>query len=235
MKLYWGSGSSVSWRAQLALALKGLAYESHRLDLGQREHRSDAYLAINPRGTFPVLVDGAVTVRDSLAILAYLDRRDPRPPLFGESAAEAALIWQTVAEHDAAMGARANMITQALFRDGGLKDPKPVASAVDAVQSDLAELNDLVSGPRWIAGERPSAAEVVYYPTVHRLLRASRTSDAATVGLTLAPLKSHFPAVVTWLSRLAALPGVADTYPPHWRCQLRQRHDPEAHGAKCSE
>ena len=120
MKLYWGSGSPVSWRVQIALALKGTPYTSHRLDLGAREHRGEAYRNINPKGTFPVLTDGELVVRESIAILAYLERKYPKPALFGDVPSQHATIWQQVIEHDKGLAADADIITRALFRDGGL-------------------------------------------------------------------------------------------------------------------
>ena len=41
-----------------ALEELGLAYEYVRLDRAKREHRSAEYLAINPNGKVPALVDG---------------------------------------------------------------------------------------------------------------------------------------------------------------------------------
>ena len=105
MKLYWGSGSPVSWRVQLALALKGVDYTSHRLDLGAREHRGDAYLAINAKGTFPVVVDGDLVVRESMAILAYLERKHPEPPLFGNTPATCATGWRSTIPSPSPTGA----------------------------------------------------------------------------------------------------------------------------------
>lgn len=217
MKLYWGSGSPVSWRAQIALALKGLPYESHRLDLGQREHRGDAFLAINPRGTFPVLVDGDVTVRDSLAILAYLDRAYPAPALFGADAAQAAGIWQRVCEHDSGLGLHANTITQAFFRKGGLDEPEPVRVAIARAREELAAMNAGLEYESWLQGASVSAAEVVFYPTMHRILRAASKPEAAAFELSTDMLDTTFPAVAGWLARFAALPGIDATYPPHWR------------------
>ena len=219
MKLYWGSGSPVSWRIQLALALKSVDYESHRLDLGKREHRGDAYREINPRGTFPFLVDGDVNLRESLAILAYLDRRDPLPPLFGTTPSEAAPIWQFVVEHDAYFAKSVNTITQALFRDDGLAPTardEVEAAVVDSI-AHIEELERCLTDGNWLYGLLPSAAEVVSYPTVHRLKRAAGKADASAVGLAPSVFTGTYPAVTQWLGRMVALPGVDATYPPHWR------------------
>ena len=50
---HWMSGSPFAWRVMLALEYKGLTYESRRKDPSKREHKSDDYLAINPRGKVP--------------------------------------------------------------------------------------------------------------------------------------------------------------------------------------
>jgi glutathione S-transferase len=218
MKLYWGSGSPVSWRIQLALAFKGVDYESHRLDLGNREHRGDAYRAINPKGTFPFLVDGEITVRDSLAIVAYLDRRDPSPPLFGDTLGQAASIWQLVAEHDSGLGAHTEVITRAVFRDGGLDgDLEPILDAIEGAHQRIEDVSATLGQGDWMVGDKPSAAEIVLYPTMHRILRAAAKPEAGKVGLDTAAFKTRHPIVTSWLERLRVRPGVDATYPPHWR------------------
>jgi len=51
MFLYWGSGSSPSWRAMLVLELKGLSgYPNKLLSFEKREHKSEEVLKWNPRG-----------------------------------------------------------------------------------------------------------------------------------------------------------------------------------------
>ena len=75
--VYWGSGSPYSWRVLLALEHKGLAYNSHLLQLAMQEHKSPHMLALNPRGRVPVLKDGDYVVFESLAILYYLERKYP--------------------------------------------------------------------------------------------------------------------------------------------------------------
>jgi glutathione S-transferase len=218
MKLYWGSGSPVSWRIQIALALKSTPYSSHRLNLSAREHRSDAYRAINPRGTFPVLTDGVLVVRESLAILAYLERKQPQPPLFGESAETHALIWQQVIEHDQGLAADADIITRTLFRDSGLDEGTDKASAaVQRAANELHRLDEELQNNDWLSDDAPSALEVVNYPTLHRLLRAASKPHANQIGLDVAQFKDDYPALINWADRMVALPGIDATYPPHWR------------------
>ena len=80
---YWGSGSPPCWRVALALEFKGLPYCSHLLQFDRQEHKSPQMLAMNFRGRLPVLRDDDYVVFESLAILYYLDRKYPAPPIFG--------------------------------------------------------------------------------------------------------------------------------------------------------
>jgi glutathione S-transferase len=71
IKLYsWpqSSGTRVSW----ALQELGVGYEYIELDPKKQEHRTPHYLAVNPRGKVPGLVDGDLTFFESGAILLYL-------------------------------------------------------------------------------------------------------------------------------------------------------------------
>lgn len=81
MQLYGFFRSSTSYRLRIALALKGLDYEPHYVSLPKTEQRSPAYLAINPQGLVPTLVDEGRTYTQSLAIMEYLEERHPEPPL----------------------------------------------------------------------------------------------------------------------------------------------------------
>ena len=51
------------------------------MHLVKGEQRQAAYLALNPQGLLPLLEDGEVRVSQSLAIIEYLERTRPEPPL----------------------------------------------------------------------------------------------------------------------------------------------------------
>ena len=218
LTLYWGSGSPVSWRALLALEIKKLPYQSHRLDLGTKEHRSDAFLAISPRGSFPVLVHGEIVVRESLAILSYLEVLVPDPSLFGDSSWELAEAWRHIGEHDSYLGEAVQTLTRAFFRKDGAQKagPETLAGAVATMAKELVLLEERLGKEDWLVGQRVSAADLVYYPTLHRLLRAASKPLAQEHGLASNPL-APYPGIQAWLARLAELPGIEGTYPPHWR------------------
>lgn len=77
MTLYGYWRSSCSWRVRLALELKQIAYEYKAVNLLKNEEESQEYLAINPAGLLPTLIDGKVRLSESLAILEYLEEKFP--------------------------------------------------------------------------------------------------------------------------------------------------------------
>jgi maleylacetoacetate isomerase/maleylpyruvate isomerase len=81
MKLYDYYRSSAAFRVRIALNLKGLEAERESVHLRRKDHRSDAYLAVNPQGLVPALVDDDGTVvTQSLAIIEYLEETRPDTP-----------------------------------------------------------------------------------------------------------------------------------------------------------
>lgn len=74
--------SSTSYRARIALEMKGLSYSYVPHHLRHGDHLEPAYLAVNPQGLVPALVLGDGTLlTQSLAIIEYLDEIQPEPPL----------------------------------------------------------------------------------------------------------------------------------------------------------
>ena len=76
---YWRS--SAAYRVRLALAWKRLDYLSIPIDLRHGVQSGPDYLARNPQGLVPLLLDGAAALTQSLAIIEYLDETRPEPPL----------------------------------------------------------------------------------------------------------------------------------------------------------
>lgn len=74
MKLYDYFRSSAAFRVRIALNIKGLNVDQESVHLRRKDQSSPAYLAVNPQGLVPALVDDDGTVvTQSLAIIEYLD------------------------------------------------------------------------------------------------------------------------------------------------------------------
>ena len=69
---FYGWPKSSASRAQWALEELGIPYEYVTLDRTKDEHRASAYLAINPGGKVPGMVDGEAPYFESLAIILHL-------------------------------------------------------------------------------------------------------------------------------------------------------------------
>lgn len=81
MKVYGYFRSSASYRLRIALNLKGLTAEQHFIHLRKKEQTAPGYLAVNPTGLVPALVEGDRTLTQSLAIIEYLDETHAEPAL----------------------------------------------------------------------------------------------------------------------------------------------------------
>ncbi len=203
--LYWGSGSAYCWRVMLALEHKNLRYTSHQLKFDQQEHKAPQMLAMNPRGQLPVLRDGDYVVFESVAILYYLDRKYPEPPIFGLSPEEAGVIMRVVCEYQAYAEPSLMQIVQEMLyvrepvlNDGTHEAMQRVASEARTIERRLAQSD-------WVVGEHFSATDMVIYPDIRLLLRALAVPGAHELAARFLPLEANYPALGRWLERVAAL------------------------------
>jgi glutathione S-transferase len=217
IELYWGSGSPFAWRVMLTLEVKGLAYESKLLEFSKGEHKSADYLKLNPRGKVPTLTDGGFVVYESLAIMSYLDRKYPSPPLFGASAEETGMIWQAISECESYFASAGDKVVRPLFFGKGLDKVDEIQQAAQAIRAELKTLDARLSARNWLVGEAISAADIAIFPMIKLILRAASKAAAQPLKLQWLPLAQCYPHIAKWCERIEALPNYQRTYPPHWR------------------
>ena len=75
LKLYHFPTSVCSIKVRLGLAEIGLAYEETLINLPKGEQFEPGYLALNPDGVVPTLIDDDFVIVESSLILDYLDRQ----------------------------------------------------------------------------------------------------------------------------------------------------------------
>jgi len=216
-ELYFISGSPPCWSVMLALEVKGVGYESRRLDNAKREQKSPDYLKISPRGQVPVLIDGGTTVCETLAVLSYLDAAYPEPRLFGTDPGDTARIWQAICECDGNLRDTVGEISRPLFRGKGREFTDQITEAAARARDELALLEATLGADDWIAGEALTAADLVVFPVIMQLLRASAREQEADLTLHIHPLADYFPQIAGWCGKMETLAGYESAYPPHWK------------------
>jgi glutathione S-transferase len=214
--IYWGSGSPFAWRALLTAELKGVDYESALISFGDGDLRKPEYLEMNPRGKVPVLRVGSEYIYESLAVMTYLDNMAPNPPLFGESPLETARIWQAIAEHENYVAPETSRIIGPAFFGTTDAQADSIREGRDKLREELVRLEASANDTEFLLGDRITAADVVYYPSIKVLLRAAEKPAMEKFDLGLVPLVDHYPRLGKWLARLDASEACKNTYPPHW-------------------
>jgi maleylacetoacetate isomerase len=93
MKLYTYWRSSAAYRVRIALNLKAVDCHQVAVNLLLREHKAEAYLAINPAGLVPALeLDDGRCLNQSTAIIDWLDHEHPQPTLLPTDAYDRAQV-----------------------------------------------------------------------------------------------------------------------------------------------
>ncbi|HET7506446.1 MAG TPA: glutathione S-transferase family protein [Kofleriaceae bacterium] len=215
LEIYWGSGSPYAWRVLLAAELKHIPYESKLLEFGKGDLKTPAFLALNPRGKVPVIRDGDLVLAESLAILAYLDRKHPEPPLFGRTAEETGRIWGAVFDFESYVRESLTALNRWVFGD------KPRTPEVDEAHTrataELVRFDARLAHAPWLVGDGPTAADLAWFPWMRTIIRAGVRAEARATELGLFPFPDVYPNIGAWIARIEALPGYDRTFPPHWR------------------
>ena len=87
LHLYHSPISVCSMKVRVGLAETGVEWEDTILDLNAQEQKSEDFLALNPEGVVPVIVNNGMALRESSALLAYINRLSAKPSLMPEDTA----------------------------------------------------------------------------------------------------------------------------------------------------
>lgn len=216
------SGAPRPWRVLLGFTFKGVSYDTHYLEASKGEHKSEDYAKLNPRLTVPTVEADGMILRDSIGILAWMDRRYPDKPLFGKTPDEAGRIWQVVMEcNDYLRAAMGNLLVPILVKN----DPLPAEGSGERIMQQMAanELmaeydyleNFLADGP-FLCGAKASAADAIAFPEIRVVQRALERKTEHMEALGLMDIAARYPKIEAWKNRIEALPGVDKTMPIHW-------------------
>ena len=192
----YAAATSNAQRAACMLEELGLPYTLHKVDLAKGAQKTTEFLAINPAGQVPALVDDAagVTLAQSIAILLYLAEKTGKLLPTDAKTRAAALWWTAYAASDVsgAVGAYIG------FTRSNLADkPAPVGEwLAGRIVGALAQADKaLADGRAYLCGSAFTVADVAFAPA------ASRAKDVPGVAA-LAHLQAY-------LARTMARPGMA--------------------------
>ena len=196
---YWRS--SAAYRVRIGLNLKQLRYEVvpvHLVRDGGEQH-SEAYRETNPQELVPVLQHGHRTLRQSLAILEYLDDMWPEPALLPSEARDRERVRALALLVACDIHPLNNLrVLQFLDTQWGVPQPEReewarhwMAIGFEALEKLLA---DHLSTGTFCHGEVPSVADCCLVPQVY---------NARRFGLDMSP----YPTIVRIEQACLALPA----------------------------
>jgi glutathione S-transferase len=168
-------------RARIALAEKGIEHEVIEIDLSDRPHW---IYEKNSTGRVPVIEEDAWILPESSVILEYLEERYPEPPLLPADPADRAAARVLIFRHDD-------------FTKPYYALRRGEEGAAERFDGQLATLDDVLTRQPWLTGSEYGLADIAFVPWV------LRARDMLGVSL------DSFPALRSWLDRLAERPAVA--------------------------
>ena len=203
MRLYGFWRSSAAYRVRIALALKGVEWESVAVDLPADGQRRPDFLALNPQALVPALEDGGAVLAQSLAILEYLEETRPEPALLPAGAAARAEIRRLAAMVACDIHPLGNLrVLRYLRSDLGADEAAVTAWIHHWIGEGFRAMEALLAGRagRFCHGDAPTLADVCLVPQMY---------NARRFGLDLAP----YPTLVRVDAACTALPAFAAAAP----------------------
>ncbi len=197
LKLYFAPGAC-SFVPHASLELAGATFEPVMVKLHKGEQRAPDYLALNPRGQVPVLVDGDEVVTQIVAIALHLDAKFPEAGLLPAAGQARSRALQTLAWMNNTVHPTFTHVFMPQKFTGDEAAQKAVkAHAVEVYRGLLGELEALAQKAQpWLGGDKPGVLDAY-------ALTLLRWGGHAGIDPTTQP--------ATWslAQRFAALPAVA--------------------------
>ncbi len=179
MKLYTYWRSSASYRVRIALALKGIGYDSAYVHMVRDggEHLKDAYAKVNPQRQVPALeLDDGTILTQSLAIIEYLEDTHPQVPLLPSDALGKARV--RALSHIVACDIHPinNLrVLKHLTGELGVDDKQKMAWYAKWIENGFATIEHLLATSEttgeFCHGDVPTLADVCLVPQVYNARR----------------------------------------------------------------
>ncbi len=162
MKIYDFPYAPNPRKVRIYLAEKGIDMDYVMVDIRQGEQLKDDFLAINPKGTVPVLeFDSGEYISESLVIMEYLEELYPEPVMIGINPLARAKTRELERFIDTSIASRISNIffnTSQVFQDR-LQVPEVVQQARLSLELSFSRLDALIGENAFVAGDYPSIAD----------------------------------------------------------------------------
>lgn len=191
--LHQNSFSFYSRRVIALLEEEGIAYEARLFNLMAGEHKSEAFIRLNPNGQVPVLEDGDFVLAESNAILRYLCDREGLEGWYPAEAQARALIDQWLDWNQCRLSPPTRDIVFNSVFMGENGDAAAIARGRASLASLTPILEETLQTRPYVAGEQATIAD---------LSLASSLSQ-----LDLAQARPTSPAIARWYEGMGALQG----------------------------
>lgn len=203
MKLYGFPGSPNTWKVRALADHIGVPVELQIVDLTKGEQKSPAYLAINPTGRTPSLVDGELKLFESTAIMQYIGAK-AKSDLWPDDDATRALImqwqsWQLQHWAKACEPLLGERIVKAFFKLGE-PDQAVIAKAEETFRNEARILDAHLAKHAHLVSSQLTIAD---FSVAAYLFLAERAQM---------PM-AEFKNVGRWFKSVASLPAWAHTAP----------------------
>jgi glutathione S-transferase len=201
MKLYWSDVLSPRKACAVAKYLQS-SVEFEYLDLGRGAHRTPEYLAINPNGKVPTLIDGGRVLWEADAIMCHLAARCDSG-LWPQDARQVDVIrWFSWDLQHFTAHAGTLYFEYIIKRRFGLGDPDlvEVKRATNDWRRYAAVLDGHLRDRRWLVGDTITLADFAVAVTLPYAERAHIPLD-------------EFPAIKHWHDRLNELDAWREPFP----------------------
>lgn len=207
--LYFVNGSIPSWRVMMALYEKGIDFEAKRLKVMSKpkETKSPEFLAINPRGLTPTLVDtdGSI-IAESLAILHYLEKYYPNTlPLMPVAKAEHIRVLQLIQESQNLVDIY-EPLEEVVFKTPEVEwfsHRETMIKTLKSIDQELAFWEMYLTKTSFIASNQFTLADCAFYPVIAYLIHR---------GLVIDP----FPALTNYVDRIKTKSSAINAHPEGW-------------------
>jgi glutathione S-transferase len=204
MKLYGFPPSPNTWKVRAVAAHLGVPLELEFVDLTKGGSNTPDYLALNPTGRTPMLVDGDFKLWESTAIMQYIASRRPNALWPDEARARADIMrWQSwQLAHWSKEGCEPLLFQRLVKKilNLGPPDEAAVAKGLEAFHKEAKVLDAHLTKQPYLVGKNLSLAD---FSVAAPLFYADRAD------LPVAP----YAHIKDWFARVSALPAWRETAP----------------------